>query len=204
MKPVGVILAGGLARRIGGGDKGLRLLGGRTLLDHVMERLRPQVRQLVVNANGDPARFARFGLPVVADTMPDQPGPLAGLLAGMHWARRHCPEAADVVTVPTDAPFLPTDLVARLRQAREHDGAPIAIAASAGQLHPVVGLWPVRLADALVASLMVGERGVGAWALAQGAAAADYHIAGFDPFMNINCPEELAEAERLLRLVPPP
>lgn len=204
MKPVGVILAGGLARRIGGGDKGLRLLGGRTLLGHVIERLRPQVGQLVLNANGDPARFARFALPVIADTLPDQPGPLAGLLAGMQWARQHSPDAADIVTVPTDAPFLPADLVARLAEARLSDGAAIAIAASAGRLHPVVGLWPVRLAGELAAALAAGERGVGAWARAQGAATAAYEVAEYDPFMNVNRPEELAEAERLLHSVPPP
>ena len=189
---------------MGGGDKGLLPLGGRTLLDHVIARLRPQVRQLVLNGNGDPARFARWGLPVVADTVPDRPGPLAGLLAGMQWTRQHCPEAADIVTVPADTPFLPSDLVARLHAARRRDGAPIALAASGGRRHPVIGLWPVRLEAALAQALARGEQGVGAWALAQGAATADYQTTGFDPFMNVNRPEELAEAERLLRSVPPP
>jgi molybdenum cofactor guanylyltransferase len=201
---VGVLLAGGLARRMGGGDKGLVSLGGRTLLDHVLARLRTQVRQVVLNANGDPARFARWGLPVVADTIPDQPGPLAGLLAGMQWTRQHCPGATDLVSVPTDTPFLPFDLVARLHAVRRRDSAPIALAASAGRLHPVIGLWPVRLEGALADALGRGEQRVGAWALAQGAATADYQTAGFDPFMNVNRPEELAEAEELLRSIPPP
>lgn len=189
---------------MGGGDKGLLLLGGRALLDHVLARLRQQVGRLVLSANGDPARFAQWDLPVVADTVPDRPGPLAGLLAGMQWTRQHCPEVADVVTVPTDTPFLPPDLVARLHAARDGVGAPIALAASAGRLHPTIGLWPMRLESRLADALAGGERRVGAWALAQGAAVADYPTAGFDPFMNINRPEELAEAERLLRLVPPP
>jgi molybdopterin-guanine dinucleotide biosynthesis protein A len=201
-KPVGVLLAGGLARRMGGGDKALLPLGGRTLLDHVIARLRPQMRRLVLNANGDPARFARWGLTVVADTVPDRPGPLAGLLAGMTWTRQHCPEATDIVTVPADTPFLPPDLVARLHAARAREGTPIALAASAGRMHPVIGLWPVRLETALAEALARGEWGVGAWALAQGAATADYEVAEFDPFMNVNRPEELAEAERLLRLMP--
>jgi len=201
--PVGVLLAGGLARRMGGGDKALRRLGGKTLLDHTIARLGPQVLELILNANGDPARFADWNFPVIADPIPGRPGPLAGVLAGMRWVREHRPQIADIVTVPTDTPFLPDDLVARLRAAREQAGAPIAVAASAGRLHPVVGLWPVRLAGALARSLAAGERGVGAWALGQGAATAVFDVAGLDPFSNFNRPEELAAAERLFGVPPP-
>ncbi len=196
---VGAVLAGGLASRMGGGDKGLRLLGGRTLLDRVIERLRPQVGRLILNANGDPARLARWNLPVVPDTMPGRLGPLAGVLAGMIWTRAHAPDTTDIVTVPTDAPFIPSDLVSRLRAARESEGAPIALAASSGRLHPVIGLWPLRLETSLAEALASGEYRVGAWALAQGAATATYNFVDIDPFMNVNRPEELAEAERRLR-----
>src|SRR5436190_5992522 len=128
MNIVGLLLAGGLSRRMGGGDKALRLLGGRTLLDHVIDRLRPQVAALVLNANGDPARFARFGLPVVADSVPDFAGPLAGILAGLDWTAANRPDCPLVVSLATDAPFLPPDLVARLVAGREADGAELACA----------------------------------------------------------------------------
>ena len=139
--PVAVLLAGGLARRMGGGDKPLRLLGGRPLLDHVLDRIRPQVRAVALNANGDPARFAAWGLPVLPDPLPGNPGPLAGVLAGMRWAASV--GAAYVLSVPTDTPFLPSDLVERLDAARRLAGVPIACAASGGPTHPVVALWPV-------------------------------------------------------------
>jgi len=201
-EPAGVVLAGGRASRMGGGDKGLLLLGGRSLLDRVIERLRPQVGALVLNANGDPDRFARLGIPVVADTHPGA-GPLTGVLAGMSWTRWHCLQATDIVSVPTDTPFLPRDLVARLHAARAREGTPIALAASGGRLHPVIGLWPVSLESRLAESLAAGEYRVGAWALAQGAAIADYPIGDADPFLNLNRPEELAEAERRLGTTPP-
>lgn len=196
--PVGVVLAGGLARRMGGGDKALRPLGGRTLLDQVLDRLRPQVCTVVLNANGDPARFAAWALPVVQDPMPGRPGPLAGVLAGMRWTRDHAPEAADILTAPADAPFLPCDLFGRLHLARAAAGTPIALAASFGRPHPVVGLWAVRLEPALAAALQGGEQRVGAWALAQGAAVAEWGGSP-DPFTNLNRAEDLAEAERRLR-----
>src|SRR5258707_2117394 len=123
MTIVGLLLAGGLARRMGGGDKALRLLGGRSLLDHVIDRMRPQVAALVLNANGDPARFARFGLPVVADSVPDFAGPLAGILAGLDWTAANRPDCALVLSVATDAPFLPVDLVARLADGMNAQGA---------------------------------------------------------------------------------
>ncbi|MCW3474027.1 molybdenum cofactor guanylyltransferase MobA [Limobrevibacterium gyesilva] len=197
-RPVAVLLAGGLARRMGGGDKPLRLLHGRPLLDHVIDRITPQVCAVVLNANGDPERFRPWGLPVVADPLPDFPGPLAGVLAGMRWARAQYPGARDVLSVPTDTPFLPADLVTRLQAARVASGQPIACAASAGRTHPVVALWPVALADALEASLLAGMRRIDAWTAQHGVAEAAFDDAPYDPFFNVNRPEELEEADRLL------
>jgi molybdenum cofactor guanylyltransferase len=114
VKTVGLLLAGGLSRRMSGGDKSLRLLAGRPLLQHVVDRLRPQVDGLVLNAHGDPDRFAGFDLPVVADSIPDFAGPLAGVLAGLDWAAENRPDCSFIVSVATDAPFLPEDLVNRL------------------------------------------------------------------------------------------
>lgn len=181
---------------MGGGDKALLPFAGATLLDRVLARMAGQGSRVLLNANGDPARFARFGLTVVADSVPDHPGPLAGLLAGMEWAARHAPDVADVLSVPTDTPFLPRDLAARLAAAREAAGAEVAIAASGGRTHPVVGLWPVRLAGALRAALTgEGERRVGAWAARHALAVAEYGAATPDPFLNVNTPEEVAAAE---------
>src|SRR5271169_1278206 len=149
---------------MGGGDKALRLLGGVSLLDRVIERVRPQVGALLLNANGDPARFARFGLPVVADSVADFAGPLAGILAGLDWTAANRPDCGLVLSLATDAPFLPTDLVARLVEGMNRDGAELACAASGGQPHPVIGLWPVHLREALRQALAVeGIRKVDAW-----------------------------------------
>ena len=153
---IGLLLAGGRATRMGGGDKCLRLLAGRPILDHVIERLRPQLSRLLLNANGDPARFAAYGLPVVGDSPPDFAGPLAGVLAGLEWAARGPPDHPLLLSAPTDAPFLPRDLVRRLWAGRAAEGADIAMAASGGRTHPVVGLWPVALAPALRHALVVG------------------------------------------------
>jgi len=198
-QPTAVVLAGGLARRLGGGDKPLRLLGGRTILEHVIGRIGPQVGRIVINANGDPARFAAFGLPVVADTLADNPGPLAGVLAGMRWAVAHAPEVGDIVTVPGDTPFLPDDLVARLYAARIAAGVPIACAASGGRVHPVVGIWPVWLADALQRGLEAGERKIQVFTAARGVAEVAFSAEPFDPFFNINSPGDLEAAERVCR-----
>ncbi|MFZ4410446.1 MAG: molybdenum cofactor guanylyltransferase MobA [Paracraurococcus sp.] len=142
---IAVVLAGGLARRMGGGDKPLRLLAGRPLLDHVLDRVAPQVAAVILNANGDAARFAAYGLPVVADPLPDFPGPLAGVLAGLDWAAAHRPDVATVLSVPGDGPFLPADLVARLEAARVAASVPMACAASGGWTHQPIALWPVPL-----------------------------------------------------------
>lgn len=197
-RATGVVLAGGLSRRMGGGDKGLADLDGRPMLAHVIARLRPQVGALVLNANGDPARFAQLGLPVVADTLADHPGPLAGVLAGMRWARRHTPDIGRIVTVPADAPLLPLDLVARLGAAVvSDDAATISIAQSESGLHPVIASWPVALADDLEQALRDGVRQVRRWIDRHGAVPVSFpavDIGGrtFDPFFNANMPEDLA------------
>jgi molybdopterin-guanine dinucleotide biosynthesis protein A len=195
---LGVVLAGGLARRMGGGDKPLRLLAGRPLLAHVLERLAPQVAELVLNANGDAARFAAWGLPVVADPIPDYAGPLAGVLAGLDWAAAERPELPWVVSVAGDCPLLPADLVARLHQAREAAGTPMACAASAGQTHPPIGLWPVALRGELRSALLAGERKIDRWTARFGCASAEWPVLTCDPFFNANAPEDLALAEELL------
>ncbi len=198
-----VVLAGGLARRMGGGDKPLRLLGGRPLLDHVLDRVAPQVAAVVLNANGDPARFAAHGLPVVADGVPDFPGPLAGVLAALDWAAAARPDLPWVLSVPGDCPFLPRDLAARLHAARSAAGVPLACARSDGRTHPPIGLWPVALREALRTALSAGERKIDRWTARHGVAHADWPAAPLDPFFNANAPEDLAEAERHLRAANP-
>ena len=194
MKPAGILLAGGLATRMGGGDKSLKVLGDRPILAHVIDRIRPQVSALALNANGDPARLADWGLPVVLDAIPDFPGPLAGIHAGMVWARTHA--AADVVSIPTDTPFLPADLVDRLLAAR--GDADIAVARSEGQPHPVVALWPAKLADELHRLVSEGMRRVTEFAGRHKVAYADFPVGEIDPFLNINRPEDLEQAAALL------
>ena len=199
---VGVLLAGGRARRMGGGDKCLRRLGARTILEHVIERARAQVAALVLNANGDPRRFVAFGLPVVGDVLADFAGPLAGVLTGMEWARAHRPECPWIVTMATDTPFFPTDLVGRLLAALEADGAELACAASGGRAHPVFGLWPVRLAPDLRAAMVdEGLRKVDVWTARYRLAEVAFATDPIDPFFNTNRPEDLTEAEHLLRAV---
>jgi molybdopterin-guanine dinucleotide biosynthesis protein A len=183
---------------MGGGDKCLRRLGGRTLLERVAERLRPQVSGIVLNANGDQARFAGFGLPVVADGVAGFAGPLAGVLAGLDWMARERPDLPWLVSIATDTPFFPTDLVARLVAAAEAGGADLACAASAGRSHPVFGLWPVRLRDELRRALVEeGLRKIDAWTARHQLATVDFPARPVDPFLNVNTPEDLAGAERL-------
>lgn len=195
---VGVLLAGGQSRRMGGGDKGLRLLGATSILDRVIERFRPQVGRLVINANGDPARFAATGLPVVADTIQDFAGPLAGVLAGLDWAAANAPSALWIATVATDAPFIPRDLVARMVIATG-EGAELVCAASHGRAHPVIGLWAVRLRDDLRRALVEESiRKVDVWTQRHRLAVVDFPVDPIDPFFNVNAPEDLAAAERLV------
>jgi molybdopterin-guanine dinucleotide biosynthesis protein A len=199
VKIVGLLLAGGQSRRMGGGDKALRVIGGVPLLERVIERMRPQVETLVLNANGDPARFAGFGLPVVPDSVPDYAGPLAGVLAGLDWTAEHHPDCTHIVSVATDAPFLPTDLVSRLVRGMKKSGADLACAASGGQPHPVIGLWPVQLREDLrhaVADETV--RKVDVWTARHRLATVPFPSEPIDPFFNANRPEDLATAEALL------
>jgi molybdopterin-guanine dinucleotide biosynthesis protein A len=195
----GVILAGGLATRMGGGDKCLLPLGGRPILAHVIERLAPQVDALALNANGDPARFARFGLPVLADSVEGYAGPLAGVLAGMDWA--HAQGAEAIVTAAADTPFFPADLVVALCSAAHaaDTGLAMALTPAAEGLdrHPTFGLWPVALREDLRAALARGVRKVVAWTEPHGCARAVFHGRG-EPFFNVNTPEELARAEAML------
>ena len=199
MKLVGLLLAGGQSRRMGGGDKALRLLGGIPLLARVIERLRPQVDTLVLNANGDPGRFATFGLPVVPDSVPDFAGPLAGVLAGLDWSAAHRPDCSFVVSVATDAPFLPTDLAARFIDAVERDAGDLACAASGGRSHPVFGLWPVQLRNDLRRAVVEeGIRKVDEWTARHRLVTVSFAIDPIDPFFNANRPDDFATAEALL------
>ena len=194
--PPGVILAGGAARRMGGGDKGLLALGRTTVLGHVVERLAPQVSALALNANGDPARFADLGLPMLPDGVPGRPGPLAGVLAAMEWA--HGLGAERVVTAAADTPFLPPDLVARLEAAGPGIALATTPAADGGaDRHPTFGLWPVALRDDLRAALGAGVRKVVAWTDRHGAAEAAFPDAA--AFFNVNTPEDLERARAMAR-----
>lgn len=197
-----MILAGGLSSRMGGGDKGLRVIGGESLLARVIARLGPQCGALALNANGDPARFSGFGLPVLADSLPDRPGPLAGVLAAMDWAAGQ--GAGSVVTVSADAPFLPLDLVQRLAAAAAAAAGGGGLAHAAGRDeqgglrdHPICGLWPVSLRDDLRAALAAGRRRVRDFTESHGAARAIWDSAPLDPFFNVNSPEDLDRAEAL-------
>ncbi len=198
---VGVLLAGGLARRMGGGDKPLRTIGGRTILDHVIARLKPQCDELILNANGDPARFASFGLPVVADTVEGFAGPLAGVLAALDWTAAQHPKIEWVLSAATDCPFLPRDLVARLHRARQDERARLAVAASDGQTHPVIGLWNVALREELRHALVVEDiRKIDRWTARYPLATVTWPAQPVDPFFNANTVEDIAEAERLAAL----
>ena len=195
---LGLILAGGLARRIGGGDKLRIRIGGTTILDRVISRLDRQCDQLILNANGDPARFADTKLTVVADSIPDYPGPLAGILAGLDWAAANAPKLEWMMSAPSDCPFLPTDLVARLHAARVDADAMIACASSDGKRHPVIALWSVRLRKELRHALVRNDtRKVETWAAQYGFATAAWPCAPIDPFFNVNTPEGVAEANRI-------
>lgn len=198
-----LLLAGGAGRRLGGADKALVPLAGRPLIAHAIGRIGPQAGASVINANGYPARFAAFGLPVVADSLPDRPGPLAGLLAGLDWLARERPDASHVLTLPADTPFPPPDLVARLDAARRDACADIAVAASGGRRYHAVALWPVTLRAALRRALVEeGERAVSRFAARFAVTAVEWPTTPYDPFFNINMPEDLAAAELIVRARP--
>jgi len=198
---IGVLLAGGLARRMGGGDKPMRTVGGQPMLARVIARLTPQCDGLILNANGDPARFAAFGLPVVADAVEGFPGPLAGILAGLDWVAANRPEVRWMLSAAADCPFLPRDLAARLQQAQRAHHTPLAVAASAGQTHHVVALWSLTLREELRQAVVdEGCRAVGRWMARHPVARAEWPATPLDPFFNANVPGDLAEADRLARL----
>ena len=194
----GLVLAGGLARRMGGGDKALIRIGDKTILQRVLERLQPACSGVVLNANGDPARFAAFGLPVVADDVAGFAGPLAGILAGLDWMAAHAPGIAWLASAPGDCPFLPHDLVARLHTARLAAQKPLACAQSGDWRHPVVGLWPVALREDLRHALVAENlRKIEVWTARHGVALAEWPTTPVDPFFNVNTPEDVAAATRL-------
>jgi molybdopterin-guanine dinucleotide biosynthesis protein A len=198
-----VVLAGGLARRMGGGDKCLKLLAGKPILAYVLERLDGQAERILLNANGDVTRFASWGLPVATDVVEGFGGPLVGVLTALEWAATHAPEITDVVSVPADGPFLPRDLVRRLVDARTAVKAVLAQAASNGRPNPVVGLWPVALrADLRHAVVVEGIAKVDTWTARHGLATVDFEAAQIDPFFNANTQDDLIEAERLLKAQP--
>lgn len=192
--PLGVILAGGLATRMGGGDKGLLPLGQGTILGHVIARLEPQVAGLSLNANGDPARFADLGLPVIADSITGFAGPLSGVLAGLDWAADQ--EATHIVTAAADTPFFPCDLVPQLLKAAEQAGTDIALSRTPGGRQPTFGLWPTALRNDLRQALQDGLRKVVVWTDKHGAATADFPDDA--AFFNVNTPEDLTKAESML------
>jgi molybdopterin-guanine dinucleotide biosynthesis protein A len=197
----GLLLAGGLARRMGGGDKPMRTIAGRSILERVIARLKPQCDGLILNANGDPARFSSFGLPVIADTVENFPGPLAGILAGLDWAAANRPDVQWVLSAAADCPFLPRDLVARLHTARAAEDAQLAVAASDGQSHPVIGLWSVALRDELRHALVDEDiRKIDRWTARYPLATVEWPVDELDPFFNANTMDDIAEAERLAAL----
>jgi molybdenum cofactor guanylyltransferase len=195
----GIILAGGLARRMGGGDKPLKEIAGKPILAHVIARLRPQCAQLVLNANGDPARFAAFGLTVIADDVPDFAGPLAGILAGLEWVAANVTTAEYAVSVAADTPFIPPDLVPRLQAARLNEACDIVVAASGGRTHPVIALWPIALRSELRRALVEkGERKIDRFTARYEIAEVSWPIGPYDPFFNVNEIGDVAAAEAML------
>jgi len=200
-KTLGVLLAGGLARRMGGGDKPMRTIGGLTIMERVISRLAPQCDRLILNANGDPSRFGAFGLPVVPDNIEGFAGPLAGVLAALDWSAAYQPDIKWVLSTATDCPFLPRDLVKRLHQARAAEGSQIAVAASGGHVHHVVALWNVSLRDQLRHALTKEDiRKVGFWMARYKPTTVTWPDTPLDPFFNANTIEDIAEAEQLAAL----
>jgi len=195
---LGLVLAGGLARRMGGGDKARVIVGGVTILQRVLACLKSQCVGVVINANGDPGRFADTKLPVVADSVPDFAGPLAGILAGLDWAAAHMAQCEWLASAPGDCPFLPNDLCARLHAARLTAGVPLACARSGEWRHPVVGLWPLALREDLRRAIAAeGVRKIEIWTARHGVAAADWPVEPVDPFFNVNTPDDAAQAQAI-------
>ena len=197
-KVPGIILAGGLSSRMGGGDKALLPLGDSTLLAHVIARLAPQTDGLALNANGDPARFSAYGLPVIADSIDGFAGPLAGVLAGLDWAAAQ--GASQIVTAAADTPFFPSDLVARLAAVAAPSGLAMAVTPDPERgraRHPTFGLWPVALRDDLRAALQGGLRKIVLWTEGHGCGFAEFPTRPHDPFFNVNTPQDLERARAI-------
>lgn len=195
---VGVILAGGLARRMGGGDKCLLPLVGKTLLQRTIERAQPQVTKLLLNANGNSLRFARTKLPVVADVFPDNRGPLAGIHAALCWMQKDNPNAEWLASFASDTPFFPTDLVERLFTAATTQHAHLAVATSKGRSHPVFALWHVSLIGKIAEQLETGDvPRLQDWIAQQKNVEVDMPVDSYDPFFNINTPQDLYAAETM-------
>jgi molybdenum cofactor guanylyltransferase len=196
---LGLVLAGGLARRMGGRDKARIRIGGVSILRRVLACLVPQCSRIVINANGDPTRFADTGLPVAADGVPDFAGPLAGILAGLDWGAQNAPDVEWLLSVPGDCPFLPKNLVARLHEARAAADKPLSCAGSGEWRHPVIGLWPVKLREDLRHALVSEDlHKIELWTARHGVAVAEWPAAPVDPFFNVNTPEDVARAEAIV------
>lgn len=197
---VGIILAGGLARRMGGGDKCLLPLAGKTLLQRTIDRASPQVHQLLLNANGNSLRFARTRLPVIPDVFPNNLGPLAGIHAGLNWIINKAPNAEWLVSFASDTPFFPENLTEALLSTA--GSAKLVVATSKQKLHPVFALWHVSLKEEIEAVLETGEAPrLLDWIKAQGALEVDFPAEAYDPFFNINTPQDLYAAEPISALV---
>ena len=197
-KPLGLVLAGGLARRMGGGDKGMIKIGGQIILERVLERLKPQCSHIIINANGNPERFGFTGLPVVPDDIPNFAGPLAGILAGLDWAASNAPDTEYLLSAPGDCPFLPRTLNSRLSAALAAENKPLACAKSGDWRHPVVGLWPVALRSDLRRALMEENlHKIEVWTARYGVAIAEWADTPIDPFFNVNTPEDAERANEI-------
>ncbi len=200
---IGLILAGGLARRMGGTDKARIRIGGVTILERVLARIAPHCRRVIINANKDAARFADAGLPIIQDSVPDFAGPLAGVLAGLDWAAANAPDCEIMVSAPSDCPFLPADLVPRLYEARSAQSALLACARSGEWRHPVIALWAVSLRDDLRHALVnEGLHKIELWTARHGVAFAEWPAIPFDPFLNVNTPEDVVAAEAIAKQYP--
>ncbi|MCW9033578.1 MAG: molybdenum cofactor guanylyltransferase MobA [Alphaproteobacteria bacterium] len=199
---IGLVLAGGLSRRMGGGDKSLNQLGGQSILSRIIDLAKPQVSELLLNANGDPDRFEEYGLPVVPDVIEGYAGPLAGVLTGLEWLSQNRPQCKWLATFPSDAPFMPTDLISRLWDAMDKEGAQLACAITNGRTHPVVGLWPVALKEELRKAMVEEEmRKIDLWTARYKLVEVDFSCDPVDPFFNANRPEDFGKAEELLALL---
>jgi len=192
-----VILAGGAARRLGGGDKPLRTIAGKSILDWIIGRIEPQVQFLAISANGDPTRFASYALPVLPDLVPDL-GPMAGIASAMEWAKKTNPAASHVLLVSGDTPFLPPDLVERLSIVTALNASQIVAASSSGKIHPTIALWPLAAMPMIKKALSEKKgRRVSDWLSILNHHSVEWDHDLFDPFFNVNTPEDLQEAEKI-------